>query len=146
MNYDEPEFTVGIEEEYLLVDRHSRDLIQEPPDEFFSQCESRLKGQVRPEFLKSQIEVGTTVCRTIGEARRELGWLRGEISSIAEKFDAAPIAAATHPFAQWQITGSYRQRALPHARGRYAGGCTAANYLRNARACRSLPTTSFAST
>ena len=102
MNYDEPEFTVGIEEEYLLVDRHSRDLIQEPPDEFFSQCESRLKGQVRPEFLKSQIEVGTTVCRTIGEARRELGWLRGEISSIAEKFDAAPIAAATHPFAQWQ--------------------------------------------
>jgi carboxylate-amine ligase len=46
----EPSFTVGIEEEYLLVDRDTRDLVVDPPDSLMSECEKRLEGRVSPEF------------------------------------------------------------------------------------------------
>ena len=62
MPYREPAFTIGIEEEYLLVDRASRDLVREPPPELLAECEALLQNQVMPEFLRSQIEVGTRVC------------------------------------------------------------------------------------
>ena len=61
MAYREPAFTLGIEEEYLLVDRASRDLVREPPPELLAECEALLQSQVMPEFLRSQIEVGTRV-------------------------------------------------------------------------------------
>ena len=57
----EPSFTVGIEEEYLLVDRDSRDLASDPPPTLLTECEKRLESQVSPELLRSQIEVGTRV-------------------------------------------------------------------------------------
>src|SRR5262245_44871626 len=60
----EPSFTIGIEEEYLLVDRASRDLVREMPPELFQACEQALRGQVAREFLKSQIEVETQVHAT----------------------------------------------------------------------------------
>ena len=75
----EPSFTLGIEEEYLLVDKDSRDLAQEPPPALLAKCEEALLdygGQVSPEFLRSQIEVGTSVCHTMQEARDELVRLR----------------------------------------------------------------------
>lgn len=97
---DEPTFTVGIEEEYLLVDKQTRDLV-ELPGELMARCESALGNQVATEFLRSQIEVGTRVCATIDDARKDLGRLRGEIARIANDFGMAPIAASTHPFAQW---------------------------------------------
>jgi gamma-glutamyl:cysteine ligase YbdK (ATP-grasp superfamily) len=58
----EPAFTLGIEEEYLLVDRSSRDLASDPPPEMLSECQARLPSRVTPEFLRAQIEVGTSVC------------------------------------------------------------------------------------
>ncbi len=97
----EPQFTVGIEEEYLLVDRDSRDLATEPPDSMMTDCQALLRGQVCAEFLRSQIEVGTRVCETVGEARADLSYLRGTVAEIAEKYGYAPIAASTHPFANW---------------------------------------------
>ena len=66
------------------------------------ECEKRLGDLVRPEFLRSQIEVGTRVCRTVPEARSELVRLRGCVSDVAQSFGFAMIAASTHPFAQWQ--------------------------------------------
>ena len=57
----EPEFTIGIEEEYLLVDRVGRDLAAEPPESMMAECEELLRGQVAPEFMRAQIEVGTRV-------------------------------------------------------------------------------------
>ena len=98
----EPSFTVGIEEEYLLVDRETRDLASDPPESMLKECESRIKGLVRPEFLKSQIEVGTRVCRTIQQARDDLAWLRRTVSKVAKNHGYAPIAASTHPFSEWQ--------------------------------------------
>jgi carboxylate-amine ligase len=101
MAIKEPSFTLGIEEEYLLVDEGSRDLVQEPPPELFAQCEEALRGRVSPEFLRSQIEVGTSVCKSVQEAREQLVHLRGTVGRIAGEFGLAPIAASTHPFAEW---------------------------------------------
>jgi carboxylate-amine ligase len=97
----EPSFSIGIEEEYLLVDKESRDLVQTPPAELLAQCEEALRGQVSPEFLRSQIEVGTRVCHSIQEARGELAHLRRTVGEIAAAYGLAPIAASTHPFAAW---------------------------------------------
>ena len=96
-----PPFTVGIEEEYLLVDRETRDVCVEPPDEMLARCEARAPGQITPEFLRAQIEVGTKVCNTISEAREDLARLRGCIIKTADEYGIAPIAASTHPFANW---------------------------------------------
>ena len=98
---DEPAFTIGIEEEYLLVDRASRDLCAEPPPSMLADCEDRLTGQVGPEFLKAQIEVATRVCRSVAEARADLAHLRATVAQVAAGHGLAPVAAATHPFASW---------------------------------------------
>ena len=102
MAIPEPTFSIGIEEEYLLVDKESRDLAPEPPGALLAKCEEALRGQVSPEFLRSQIEVGTRVCRSVQEARDELVHLRSTVGGIADEFGLAPIASSTHPFAQWQ--------------------------------------------
>lgn len=97
----EPSFTIGIEEEYLLVNRKSRDLVVEAPDSIMTECERRLEGRVSPEFLRSQIEVGTSKCSSIAEAREELGHLRRTVAEVTGEQGLAPIAASTHPFAAW---------------------------------------------
>ena len=99
---DEPTFTIGIEEEYLLVDQDSRDLAADPPQKMLAEIEKRLTGQVSPEFLRAQIEVETRVCGSIAEAREDLGHLRRTVASVANDHGFAPIAAATHPFASWR--------------------------------------------
>ena len=98
---DQP-FTVGIEEEYLLVDRETRDLATDPPAGLMKECERRLRERVMPEFLKAQIEVGTGVCRNLAEARRDLSELRRTVVEVADGYGLAPIAAGTHPFASWE--------------------------------------------
>ena len=99
--HKEPSFTVGLEEEYLLVDRGSRGLITDAPDGLMKTCEDRLGDRVHPEFLRCQIEVGTRICSSLVEARHELAELRRTVAEIAGQFGLAPIAASTHPFAAW---------------------------------------------
>ncbi|MBS0375235.1 MAG: carboxylate-amine ligase [Proteobacteria bacterium] len=96
----EPPFTVGIEEEYLLVDLRTRDLDNDPPHGLVEECHQLGGGQVSPEFLRSQIEVGTKVCRTIPEAKEDLKRLRQIVVDVAGRHGLAPIAASTHPFAR----------------------------------------------
>ena len=96
-----PPFTVGVEEEYLLVDRETRDLVRDPPPTMMDECNALLEGQVSPEFLRSQIEVGTRVCADLAEVRDDLRRLRSAIAEVAERHGLAPIAASTHPFADW---------------------------------------------
>jgi glutamate---cysteine ligase / carboxylate-amine ligase len=100
VSYKEPPFTVGIEEEYLLVDRRTRDVDDDPPAELLKECTELGGGQISPEFLRSQIEVGTRVCRTMAEARADLAKLRTIIVQVSGKHGLAPIAASTHPFAR----------------------------------------------
>ncbi len=113
----EPSFTVGIEEEYLLVDRNTRDLIRDLPEDMLPECEKLLKDQVTPEFLQSQIEVGTRVCIDLDEAHQDLARLRRTVAQVAEQFDLALIAASTHPFANWtdqKRTPKDRYTAIAH--------------------------------
>lgn len=101
MTNKQPDFTIGIEEEYLLVDRESHALANAPED-LMERCKCALEGQVSPEFLNCQIEIGTRVCRTVGEARDDLKRLRTTVASVAADYGLAPIAASCHPFADWK--------------------------------------------
>ena len=101
MRLPDPSFTIGIEEEYLLVDKKTRALAVDPPEGMLRKCERLCKGQVSPEFLRAQIEIGTRICHTLEEARWELTRLRKVIVDVANEHELAPIAASTHPFATW---------------------------------------------
>ena len=98
----EPKFTIGIEEEYLLVDRDTRALVVDPPKSLMIECEELIGEQVSSELLRSQIEIGTKVCNNIQEAREDLARLRKVIIDVSAKHNIAPIAASTHPFSRWQ--------------------------------------------
>ncbi|OUS05319.1 carboxylate-amine ligase [Rhodobacterales bacterium 52_120_T64] len=98
----EPTLTLGIEEEYLIVDRKTRDLVREPDAGFLAACADLLGEQVTGEYLQCQVEVGTKPHKRVRDAREDLVGLRKAISAAAEAFDYAPIAASTHPFANWR--------------------------------------------
>ncbi|MAZ03468.1 MAG: carboxylate-amine ligase [Sneathiella sp.] len=102
MSIAEPSFTIGIEEEYLLVDLETRALAIEPSEDILAECERRLPDHlVTPEFLRSQLEVGTRVCSNITEARAALTELRQTVAEVAGKHGLGVMAASVHPFADW---------------------------------------------
>jgi carboxylate-amine ligase len=92
---------MGIEEEYLLVELDTRALVVDPPESFMKECEECCGEQVTSEFMRSQVEVGTKVCRNVQEAREDLSCLRSNIIGIANKHGYGLIAASTHPFSRW---------------------------------------------
>lgn len=98
-----PAFTVGIEEEYLLVDPVTRDLVHDAGVGVVEECRALLGDRVAPEFLQAQIEVATGVCADVPEARRELKELRRGVLEVAANHGMAVIAASTHPFADWGV-------------------------------------------
>ena len=89
----EPSFTMGIEEEYLLIDKDTLALA-EAPKELMDDCKSALGDQVSPEFLKCQVEIGTRVCKNISEARDDLKRLRTTVAEIAGRYGLAPLVQA----------------------------------------------------
>lgn len=96
-----PSLTVGIEEEYQIIDPETRELtsyIQEMLDD----ARLILENQVKPEFLQSQLEVGTQICRNMKEARQELLRLRRSVVELAERKGKRIVAASTHPFSRWE--------------------------------------------
>ena len=101
MTRNKPEFTLGVEEEYLLVDKETRGLAVDPPESLLGECEEILGGQVTTELLRSQIEVGTKVCKNIQEVREDLSKLRRTIIDVSGRHGLAPIASSTHPFSRW---------------------------------------------
>jgi carboxylate-amine ligase len=101
MNDTGPKFTIGVEEEYLLVDQETRALVVDPPKSLMKECEEQLGTQVTSELLRSQIEIGTRVCNNVQEVRDDLVRLRSTIKEVANAHGYAPIAASTHPFSLW---------------------------------------------
>jgi carboxylate-amine ligase len=97
-----PSLSLGLEEEYLLVDPTSRDLVAAPPEGFMARCQERLGDRVTYELLQAQVEVDTPVCADVGEVRRQLTKLRATVALTARDFGMAMIAASTHPFANWR--------------------------------------------
>ena len=98
----DPTFRLGVEEEYLLVDCDTLDLVRKPDPRFMTACREQIGERVVNEYLQCQIEVGTQPCLSIPEIRSELSDLRLNIAKIASGFGYAPIAASTHPFANWR--------------------------------------------
>ena len=101
MAIKEPAFTIGIEEEYLLVDKETRGLVVDPPQTLMAEAEEKCGPQVTAELLRSQIEIGTKVCNNVQEAHEDLARLRRNIIEVADRHGLAPIAASTHPFSSW---------------------------------------------
>ena len=97
-----PSFTVGIEEEYLVVDKETRDLVRTPDPGFMDRCAEMTGERSTPEFLQCQVEVGTSPHASVPEAIEDLSELRRGIADAAGEFGYAPIAASTHPFASWR--------------------------------------------
>lgn len=93
-------FTIGIEEEYQVVDPETRELRS-----YITQILDRgrmiLREQIKPEMHQSIIEVGTQPCRTIQEARAEVLRLRGTIAGLAAQHGLKIVAAGTHPISSW---------------------------------------------
>lgn len=101
MNAKSEDLSLGIEEEYLLVDAETRALAARPPEAFMAKCKAELDVRVTHEFLRCQVEIGTRVCQTISDARSELTDLRRTIAETATEFGMHMIAASTHPWAHW---------------------------------------------
>ena len=101
MRSETPPFTIGIEEEYLLVDQETYALAHAPAS-LIATCKKDLADKVSPEFLQCQIEIGTGVCHTISEARVDLAHLRRTVAAHAADYGLAPIAASCHPIADWK--------------------------------------------
>lgn len=99
MTHKAPSLTFGIEEEFHLVDKETRELVRAPKS-LLTELEHALGSQVSPEFLRSQLEIGTKPVSTFADARDELVRLRGFVVSAAAAYGLAPIAAGTHPFAE----------------------------------------------
>jgi len=101
MARNEPAFTIGVEEEYLLVDKETRGLVVDTPKTLMAEAEEKCGPQVTAELLQSQIEIGTKVCNNVQEAHEDLARLRRNIIDVADRHGLAPIAASTHPFSSW---------------------------------------------
>ena len=95
------QFTLGIEEEFQIVDPQTREL-RSHVTEFLDEGKMILGEQIKPEMIQSMIEVGTGICNNIQEARADISNLRGVIASLAEKNGLKIVAASTHPISRWQ--------------------------------------------
>ena len=97
----EPSWTMGIEEEYLLVDKETGALVEKQPHGLLEKVSNLKHGLVAKELFSSQIEIGTSVCTDMKYLRADLGLLRLAVAEAADEHGLAPIAASTHPFARW---------------------------------------------
>jgi carboxylate-amine ligase len=95
------QFTLGIEEEFQIVDPQTREL-RSHVSEFLEEGKMLLGEQIKPEMIQSMIEVGTGICKNIQEARADISRLRGIISSLARRKGLEIVAASTHPISRWQ--------------------------------------------
>lgn len=96
----QPTFTLGIEEEFQVVDPETREL-KSHIHELFAEGEKRLKDEIKREMHDPVIEVGTPICRNITEARREITRLRKEICTLVREGGLRIASAGTHPISHW---------------------------------------------
>ncbi len=94
-----PSLTLGIEEEYQIVDLRTREL-RSYITQVLKDGRVTVKG-IKPELHQSVVEVGSCVCDTPAEARRELVRLRTAVNELAGRRGLAIMAAGTHPFSSW---------------------------------------------
>jgi carboxylate-amine ligase len=110
----QPTFTIGIEEEFQLVDRETYEL-RSHVSQMLKEAQPTLGDQIKPEFLQSVVEVGTKVCANITAAAAQVRLLRAALGQLAAQHDLHIAAAGTHPWADWrdqEVTENERYRSL----------------------------------
>jgi glutamate---cysteine ligase / carboxylate-amine ligase len=108
-------YTLGVEEEYQLLDGASFDLVQHIETILAAISGHELESRINPELMQSVLEITTPVCRTAGDVHRELVRLRGYVTEVAQEKDLRVGSAGTHPFSLFErqrITARDRYRAL----------------------------------
>ena len=100
MTAADPDFSIGVEEEFQIVDPVTRELRPRPG----GSCAARqaVGDEVTNELYLSQIEIGTPVCRTLAEVRAELVRHRRAVIEAARREGSRIAAAGTHPFSHWE--------------------------------------------
>jgi carboxylate-amine ligase len=93
-------FTLGIEEEFQLVDPHTRELKSHIEEMLVAGA--HLGESIKPELHKSVVEVGTPVCADVREAREAVKHLRRSLVDAAQKSGVKVVAAGTHPISHWK--------------------------------------------
>lgn len=110
----QPSFNIGIEEEYQIVDPHTRELRSYITQMIEENTRTLMEIDIKPELHQSIVEVGTKVCQTPAEARADLVRLRRGVMELASRSGLKIVAAGTHPFSNWM-----QQEITPF--DRYAG-------------------------
>jgi len=96
-----PGFTLGVEEEFQIVDPQSGEL-RSHVSELLASSGPMLGDQIKREMHQSIVEVGTRICADVNELREEIFRNRRELASAAERVGLAVAAAGTHPFSSWE--------------------------------------------
>src|SRR3954470_11327294 len=96
-----PSLTLGIEEEYQIIDPATGEL-KSYITQMLEDGKVLLKEQIKAELHQSMVEVGTEICQTPADARRELVKLRSAITELAGRHGLVIAAAGTHPFSSWE--------------------------------------------
>jgi carboxylate-amine ligase len=108
-------FTLGVEEEYMLLDSDTFDLVQHVDTVLAAMSGHELEANINEELMQSVLEIATPVCHTPGEVRAQLQQLRGTVSAVAREQGMRVGSAGTHPFSLFErqrITAKDRYRAL----------------------------------
>ncbi|HYY32809.1 MAG TPA: carboxylate-amine ligase [Gaiellaceae bacterium] len=112
---DSPPFTLGVEEEYMLLDPETFDLVQHVDTVLTAVQNGEFTERIGPELMQSVVEISTPVCRTAGDIESELRRLRSYVTEIARSQDLRVGSAGTHPFSLFErqrITARDRYRNL----------------------------------
>ena len=110
-----PPLTLGIEEEYQIINPKTHNLYAYISHLLSQDEEEPERINIKPEFMQSQVEVGSHICQNVQEIRGELVRLRRQVVQMAERNGLAIAAASTHPFGRWEeqsITEGVRYREL----------------------------------
>lgn len=108
------DFTIGVEEEYQIINPITRELSSRV-EHILPIAEKALGEDVQPEAMRSQIEIGTPICQTLADVRAELVRMRREVIAAAAEDGSQIAAAGTHPFSHWsqqQLTPKERYQGL----------------------------------
>jgi carboxylate-amine ligase len=97
---ERPAFTLGVEEEFQIIDPETREL-RSHVQELLEEGKLSLKERVKPEMHQSVVEIGTGICKDIEDVRRDVGEMRTEIIRLAHKQGMRVGSAGTHPFSDW---------------------------------------------
>src|SRR5215218_3182857 len=110
MSAQKEEYTLGIEEEYQIVDPETRGLLARRGHAVQLRAQRALGEEAMLELLTSQVEAISPVCRTLAEVRAEISRLRREVNEAAKQEGSRIATASTHPFSHWR-----EQRTTPRS-------------------------------